>query len=448
MNGLLGGHRLTYLDQTSLELSRATGRGQLMQVVWTYEHPLDYEALGQFHRNCCESMLNRLIERSPLPFGRHRWVHPTTPPPPIHVAEDPMPREDLLQWANDLVDLPIDSVDGPPWRLVVQPFTDGSTAVSMLASHQVSDGIGFLSIIAESAAGRIRDPGYQLSGSRSPVAAVVSDFLQTVRDLPDTARAAVKAGKVFRAKRTEFAVARAAHSSAEDARRVVVPAITIYVGIPEWDSRAESLGGNGYTLVAGFAAKLGEHLGRRRSDGDVSLVIAVNTRESLDDDRALAMVFANATLDPGKVTSDLADAREAVREAREMAKKEPDPTIELLAIAPWLPQSAIKGIAEVMFDYSESLPVSCSHVGDLQPDVGRVDGTAAEYVFCRGIDTNVTLGELKRSKGQLVLVSGRINGMVSIAVEGYQLGAENTRERLHEIAEQTLSEFGLTGVIE
>ena len=40
-------------------------------------------------------------------------------------------------------------------------------------------------------------------------------------------------------------------------------------------------------------------------------------------------------------------------------------------------------------------------------------------------------------------MSGRINSKVSIAVEAYQLGAENSKERLRALARQTLDEFGL-----
>jgi hypothetical protein len=91
--------------------------------------------------------------------------------------------------------------------------------------------------------------------------------------------------------------------------------------------------------------------------------------------------------------------------------------------------------------------VSCSNLGDLPPDLAQVDGTAAEYVLIRALDTDVTMGELERSHGQLVVVSGRINGKISISVEAYELGAENSKERLRSVVTQTLGEFGLTGVI-
>ena len=115
-------------------------------------------------------------------------------------------------------------------------------------------------------------------------------------------------------KRKDFIRSKATRAGAElgpEADRTIsVPSIAMYVDTAEWDARAESLGGNSYSLLAGFAAKLAEHLGRRRAgDGAVTLVIAINLRESLDDDRALAMAFANAAVDPTNVTRDLSEPR-------------------------------------------------------------------------------------------------------------------------------------------
>lgn len=442
-------HRLEFLDHAALELMRVTGRNQLMQCVWVYEHPLDMKGLERFHHNLYTSLGSRLIERSPLPFGRPRWVRPKNPPPPIHVADTVRPRSEILEWADSLGQLPIDPEQGPGWHLAVQPLTDGSTAVSIVASHVIGDGAGALMAVYEAVTGNIRNPGYDQPQSRPLGKAVAADLRRAVRDLPLTVRTAVKAAKMMRAKRTEFAAARAAHAGSVDGPHVVVPSVGVYLDTAEWDAKAAELGGNTYSLLAGFAAKMGERLGRcRDSDGAVTLSIAINLRESLDDDRALAMAFASASVDPTGVTTDLSGSRAAVRAAREKAKNEPDPTMELLALMPWLPKSAVKGIAELLFGYSEDLPVSCSNLGDLPPDLARVDGTTAEYVLVRALDANVRLGELERSRGQLVVVSGRINGKISISVEAYQLGAENSKERLRDLTAQTLADFGLSGVID
>lgn len=420
-----------------------------MQCVWVYEHPVDLEGLNRFHRNAAASIGGRLIERSPLPFGRPRWVRPVGQSPPMTVSSQPRSRSELLDWADEFAQLPIDPERGPGWRLGIQPLTDGATAVSLVGSHVLFDGVGAVLAIYEAITGNVRDLTYAEPGSRSRWQAVSADLRQTVRDLPLTTRTAVKAAKVIREKRRELAQARGARADADAGRHVHVPSTIVYVDVPQWDAKAESLGGNSYSLVAGFAAKMAEHLGRRRAaDGAVTLVIAINLRDSWDDDRAIAMSFANATVDPTHVTTDLTEARTKVREAREAAKSNVDPTMELLALIPWLSRGGVKGVAELMFSYSDDLPVSCSNLGDLPPELARIDGSDAEYMFIRAVDTDVTLSEMKRSQGQLVVVSGRINGKVSISVEAYQLGAENTKERLRGLATQTLAEFGLTGVVE
>ena len=441
-------HRLDYLDQAALELMRATGRNQLMQCVWVYEHPVNDKGLKRFHHNLYASLGSRLIERSPLPFGRPRWVRPSGSPAPIHYAQQSRPRDELLEWADGLAKLPIDPERGPGWHVAVQPLDDGSTAVSIIASHVIWDGTAALMAVFEAITGNIRNPGYAAPGSRTRAQAIRADLRQALRDLPLTVRTARKAVTMAREKRQDFANARASQAATSDGHHIAIPSAAVYVDTAEWDAKAESLGGNSYSLLAGFAAKLGEHLGRRRaSDGAVTLVIAINLRDSLEDDRALAMAFANATVNPSDVTKDLTEARDGVRQAREKAKNEPDPTMELMPLVPWLPQQAIKGVADLLFAYSEDLPVSCSNLGELPTDLAQVDGSAAEYVLIRALDTDVTMGELQRSHGQLVVVSGRINGKICISVEAYELGAENSKERLRSVVTQTLGEFGLSGVI-
>ncbi len=441
-------HRLAFFDQTALEMLRATGRGQLIQCLWVYEHPIDVAGLQRVNENLRRSLASRLIEPSTLPFGRPRWVRPAGPPQPIRFAEQVRPRAELLDWADEMGSLPIDPEHGPGWRLAVQPFDDGATGVSAIASHVIMDGVGAVSALYQAVTGVLHDPGYHTQGTRPRGRAAVADLRQVVGDLPLTARTAVKAVKAARQQRAEFGRARAARSGPDDPTPIVVPSAALYVDAEQWDAKANSLGGNSYSLLAAFAARLGDRLGRHRpSDGAVSLLIAINTRESLEDDRALAMAFATAAVDPATVTTDLTESRAAVREARQRAKSEPDPTMELLALLPWLPRSAVKGVAELLFSYSEDLPVSCSNLGDLPPEVARVDGTTAEYIVIRALDTGVTLGELQRSHGQLVVVSGRINGKVSISVDGYQLGAENTRELLRRTVQECLADFELEAVL-
>jgi hypothetical protein len=228
-----------------------------------------------------------------------------------------------------------------------------------------------------------------------------------------------------------------------------MPAIAIYVDLDDWDACAQSLGGISYSLVAGFAAKFAERMGRvRAGDGAVTLLIALSDRTSLDDTRANAMAFANVSLDPTSVTKDLSGSRVAIRQALKMSRDVPDETLRLLPLVPLVPKRALKHVVELFFGQADDLPVSCSNLGDIDPALGRLDGTDAEYVLLRGVDQHVSRQAIERIGGQLVVVAGRINGKISIGVVAYQPGAENTKTHLREVAAQTLAAFELCGVID
>src|SRR5262245_62930572 len=67
-------------------------------------------------------------------------------------------------------------------------------------------------------------------------------------------------------------------------------------------SDLKALGGTGHTLVAGWAARLGERMGRRRaSDGAVTLQMPISDRTA-GDVRANAMSFVTISVDPTPVT--------------------------------------------------------------------------------------------------------------------------------------------------
>lgn len=445
--------RLSFLDQTTFELLRATGRRQLMQGIWIYQRPVDLVGLQQVNRRLGDGLLGRRIERSPLPWGRPRWVASPGPTCDIELPDSPWPREQLLDWADEQAALPLDPEFGPGWRLGAVRLDDGSMAVTLVVSHCIADGGGTVAAVLGAIHGVQGSHPLPLPHSRKRLPALLADFGQSVRDVPAAARAFSAAVRLaVRSRRAPAPAAPSARSAEPDGsedRTVAVPSTAVFVPVDEWDAAAKALGGNTYSLLAGVAARFAERMGRcRASDGAVTLVIAINDRTGLSDTRAIAMGFAKATLDPKVVTTDLSQARVVLKEARQKAQDSPDPALELVPLVPWLPQRAVKSVVNALFAYSEDLPASCSNMGELPPESMRIDGSDADYLIMRGTDQGVTAGEMARSHGQLVLVSGRVNGKISISVEAYQPGAENTRARLREMAAATLTDFGLCGVIE
>src|ERR1700737_2493724 len=228
-------NRLSFMDQAAFLAMRATGREQLMQCVWVYEHAVDFDALGRFHRNFGYGLFGRRIERSPLPFARHRWVSSLGPPSDIEIAESARSRAELSDWADERAQLRVDPEWGPGWHLGVLPLTDGSTAITLVGSHCLADGGGALLSIIDAVKGNTRDYGYPPPRSRTRLRAALADARETAQGAPEAARTLVAATKLA-IRRREFIrrskASRPAAPAGDDGdRNVVVPAITIYVDL-------------------------------------------------------------------------------------------------------------------------------------------------------------------------------------------------------------------------
>ncbi|HEU4363217.1 MAG TPA: hypothetical protein VFR27_17170 [Mycobacterium sp.] len=445
-------NRLSFMDQAYFSTTRATGRDGFVQCLWVYDHGINLGGLNRFRRNLGRGLLGRRIERSPLPFGRHRWI--AYQGPEIDIADDARPRADFSDWADERTQLPVDPEHGPCWHLGVLPFTDGSTAVSLVVSHCLLDGLGIGAAITDAVHGTTHDLGYPPPQSRPRLHAVLQDARETARAVPEVGRALAKAARQARDRRRNPGQAKAAPpqpvagSGGDGGEQVVVPIITVQVDLDAWDARAKALGGMSHHLVVGFAAKLGERLGRRRpSDGLVTLQLPISERAE-NDTRALALSFVSINVDPTPVTHDLGGIRVANARAFKTQRQAPEAQVgDLAPLAMFLPKRALKQVVDAAFDYG-NLPVGCSNGGDVDPALGRPDGTDASYAAVRGGEQQVTRAYLEQTRGQLTVWTARLGGSVCITVAAYQPGATNSKPALRELAAQTLAEFDLTGVID
>src|ERR1700752_1401061 len=200
------------VDQTFFRLGQAAGVGQC---VWVYDRPVDIAGLRRFHQHLAQGRLSRRIERSPLPFGRHRWVSPSGQSE-LELAADPRPRAEFDAWLTGQGNTLLDADDCPGWHLAVLPFTDGGAGVSLVISHCLTDGVGLCEALADAASGR-HDPinwpaagsrprwralceGGRPPGSRPRWRALGEDARQTARDIPAIGRAVTAAARFARRK--------------------------------------------------------------------------------------------------------------------------------------------------------------------------------------------------------------------------------------------------------
>src|SRR6185312_4411415 len=153
-----------------------------------YQRDIDLDGLRRLRDNLGYGLLGRRVEPSPFPVGRHRWVA-WHEPPEIDIAERARTRGELARWVDERAEAPIDPEFGPVWHLGVLPIQDYGTAVSLVASHTVADGLGLCLAVADAAKGVRHDFGYPPAHSRRRRQAWVEDGRQAARGLPEVARA-------------------------------------------------------------------------------------------------------------------------------------------------------------------------------------------------------------------------------------------------------------------
>src|SRR6476469_787554 len=302
---------LDLFDQTVFVGERATGATNLLQVVWVYNRAIDIDGLRRFHDQLQRGRLSRRIERSPLPFGRHRWVSPSGQSE-LEIAAAPRPREEFDAWLTGQANTLLDAEHGPGWHLAVLPFTDGGTGVSLLISHCLTDGVGLCEALADAACGRGDAFNWPAAGSRRRWQALREDVRQTVRDVPGIGRAVVAAARLgLRSRRSGTGpVATTPAVPGRSDERITVPMAMIFIDADEWDARAHSLGATSNALLAAFAARLAQQVGRVDPDGLVTANMPVSERVS-GDTRANAVTSVDITVDPALVTTDLREVRAA-----------------------------------------------------------------------------------------------------------------------------------------
>jgi diacylglycerol O-acyltransferase / wax synthase len=438
---------LAYTDQGSFRL-RSLGRGVVMQYVWIYENGVDLEGLRRFQRNLRHTLLTRLIERSPLPFGRHRWVS-YDGPADLDIAVTQRHRNEVWDWVDERSFVPIDPELGPPWRLAVQPLIGGGAAVSLAVSHTTGDAVAVMLAIVDAVHGTHRDFGFPPPGARTRRQALRQDIAVTVRSalkLPATLAAGRRAARQQpEYPSTAAAPAAPAPSSAARGQRLVVPRVYGYVDTQDWDARAKALGGTRNVLFVGFSARLGYRLGRSVDDGRVVLSVAVSNRTD-GDTRANPLNAITALANPNEVTQNLAELRGAVKQALIELAETGDALLAPLALIPFTPKVVVRQLENGALSVGKR--VGCTNIGEMPPEVNRPDGSDADFFSLRGGEPGITAATLDRSGGHLLASAASLRDKVWFSVASWEPGRTNTKAALAEVVHAALDDFGLRGSIE
>ena len=437
---------LSYIDQASFMGLRALGRGPVIEWTWVHSHPVPLDAVHGFNVSLAQGFLGRLVQRSSLPGGRHRWVANRVPAP-VTVAPETIRLEELPQWRSSLVDLTVDPEHGPGWRLAVQHLEGGGTAVSLLVSHSIADGLGVAQAIGAAAGGQPAD-GYPARSPRISWRNMMRDAVVSARSLPDAWSAVALLSRRARglAPGVSSSVERSAPSpspSASGASSAAhLPAVQVVLDERECAERAAGLGVSVNTLLAAFASRLGFRLGRVDADGRVKLVMPVSTRTP-GDLRANALQALTVMVDPVQCCANPRDLQRAIRAALASLRKHGDDS-PILALTPYVPRFLFRKLEGMAL--GSDFPVGLSNLGELDPALNRPCGTDAVRLHTSLLERH-TPSVLDRIGGKLFVVSYRLSGNICIDVSCWAPSVAASRSDLMAVVEQVLGDVTLTGVV-
>lgn len=442
---------LSYIDQASFMGLRALGRGPVIEWTWVHSHPVHADAVQDFNHRLARGFLGRLVQRSSLPGGRHRWVA-NREPAPVTVFPETIPVEQLPQWRGSLVDLAVDPEHGPGWRLAVQPLEGGGTALSLLVSHTIADGLGVTQAVRDAAAGAAGvQPAYAYPARtlRRSWRGMMCDAGVSARSLPDAWNAATLLSRRARhlAPGVSSSIARSApspapSSSGATSRAADVPAVQIVLPEAECASRASALGVSVNTLLAAFSARLGFRLGRVDRDGRVKLVMPISDRTP-GDLRANALRAVTVMVNPSECCASPRDLQRAIRAALASLRKHGDDS-PILALTPYVPRFLARKLEGLAL--GADFPVGFSNLGEFDPALNRPCGTDAIRMHVSLLERH-TPPTLDRIGGKLFLVSYRLSGSICIDVSCWAPSVVASRGDLIAVVEHTLGDVALPGTV-
>ncbi|KBZ62137.1 wax ester/triacylglycerol synthase domain-containing protein [Mycobacterium colombiense] len=436
---------LDLYDQAYFDFERAAGATCALQCVWVYDRAIDIDGLRSFHHRLRRGRLSRRMERSPLPFARHRWVAAGNQPD-LEITETPRAREDFDTWLAEQADTPLDAEHGPGWHLAVLPFTDGGAGVSLVVSHCLIDGVGLCEALTEAATGQHHPSDWPAAASRPRWQALREDARQTARDLPAIGRAVVAAARFARRHRDPAAapMATPAAPCCGPGEKATLSTATIFLDADQWDARARALGGTSNTLLAAVAARLAQRVGRLTADGRATPSIPVNERTA-GDTRANAITNVDITVDPALADTDLREIRAATKQALIRHRDVPDERWALLPLVPLLPRRLVRRLVGVATGGTTN--VVSSNLGVLHAAAVRPDGTEADHFAMKSLYPGVTTAIMRRTGGVLALLSGRVHRQIFVSVLAHQPGRPNSNNVLEHDISTVLSDFSLTASI-
>ncbi|WP_278314204.1 hypothetical protein [Lolliginicoccus levis] len=147
------GNYLSLVDMHFLRTHRGHGMPVVMQGIWMFDETVDETTLSQLHRRLAVGPLNRRVIKPLVPGARHYWAQGSSIAP-IHYTRHAIPRDRVIEWANERTLTRLNPEHGIGWELSVVRIDDGGTIISLVCSHALTDARGLIAAVEAAVAGK------------------------------------------------------------------------------------------------------------------------------------------------------------------------------------------------------------------------------------------------------------------------------------------------------
>ncbi|WP_249353373.1 hypothetical protein [Rhodococcus sp. Q] len=412
--------RLRVVDEMFLRTHRGYGTPVVMQGLWR-GGDVDASELQRVHDTLALGPLSHTVVRPRVPGARPRRQHGTAPWP-IEWATQPIARESVVLWADEVAQRPVDPTAGAGWRMAAAPLSGGGTVVSLVCSHVVADARGLAAAIAAAMVGEATrvppDPEHPARDDLADAARMVTVVgARTLRAVAGLVRHPSRRAEL------RSAPVRLPDSSDHHDGAQAPEALIVDVDAARWDAEAARTGGTPNSLLVTVAAAIA-------GIDDTALQVSIPVSRRTDTDSA-----SNA-IDMTEVTVHPSDSPATVRALLRGAYLQPPMSspagfpAELLQLVP-------DRVAYRLAPDPGERDVLCSNIGPIPVALSSLGGARAEAIATRAVHPGIDARQLAASANRLSVYLCRLG-------ETYTLSLVSKDPGLRDRTAAALAAHGLT----
>ncbi|MFD1811105.1 hypothetical protein [Rhodococcus gannanensis] len=397
--------RLSVVDEMFLRTHRGFGTPVVMQGLWR-GGVVDPADLARVCDILARGPLSHTVVRPRVPGARPRR-RPGAAPWSVEWAAQPIAREAIVDWADDVAARSVDPTAGAGWRIAAARLHDGGTVVSLVCSHVIADAQGLAAILAAAMSDSALPPP---PDATHPVVDDLRDATRMVTGVGGRTLRAVAGLIRHPSRRTELrsAPVRTFGSSGYQKCAQVPEALIVDVDGAQWDAEAARAGGTPNSLLVVVAAAIA-----RRDGAAVQVSVPVSRRTGAHGE-------SNA-IDMTELTVRLGDTPDVTRVLLREAYLRP-PMSSPAGFPPELLQLVPDRVAYRLAPDPGERDVLCSNIGAIPAGLATLGGASADAIAARAVHPGIDSRQLAESANRLSVYLCRLGDRYTLSLVSKDLG--------------------------